>query len=192
MLPGLEPQSQQLSFFVPDQAVGKDFVGFTMGEHQVMVVPDRESQAYMLKLEAAANTVRNTFGEWIVPDRGVPVQVWIIEKVAIRESYSKKKKAQLLGTLCTAKPDNDNVENCVFDALTGHLPRKKKTSDLSPGEQEVAARRKRVGAVISDDAQIAFNVTIKVWSEPSEAGLYVRLRTGSLNVESMIQEILGE
>ena len=191
MLPGLEPRPQELSFFVPDKAVGKDFVGFNIGD-RVMVVPDTNSVAYMRKIEDAANTARNTFGEWEVPEFGVPVQVWIVEKIGLRKSYSNKAKGQLLGTLCTSTPDNDNVENCVFDALTGHLPRKKKKSDMSPGEQEVAARRERIGGMLRDDAQIAFNQTIKVWSEPEDAGLHVRIRTGSFNVEGMVKEALGE
>lgn len=191
MLPGLEPRPQELSFFVPDAAVGKDFVGFNIGD-RVMVVPDRNSQAYMLKIESAANTARNTFGDWQIPEPGVPVQVWIVEKVGLRKSYSNKVKGQLLGTLCATKPDNDNVENCVFDALTGHLPRKKKKSDMSPGEQEVATRRERIGGMLSDDAQVAFNQTIKVWAEPEEVGLYVRIRTGSVDVAGMVKEALGE
>lgn len=191
MLPGLEPKSQELSFFVPGKAVGKNFVGFNIGD-RVMVVPDRDSQAYMKTLEDAANTARSIFGEWEVPDLGVPVQVWIVEKIAIRKSFSGTHKAQLLGTLCTSKPDDDNVENCVFDALTGHLPRKKKQSEMSPGEREVAQRRERIGGMLSDDAQIAFNQTIKVWCEPEEAGLYVRIRTGEFDVVQMVKEALGE
>ena len=185
------PRTQELTFFVPGPAVGKDFVGFKIGD-RVMVVPDRKSQDYMKLLVDAANTALNTFGDWQVPELGVPVQVWIVEKVAIRKSYSNKVKAQLLGTLCTAKPDDDNVENCVFDALTGVLPRKKKDSDLSPGEREVNKRRTRIAGMLPDDAQIAFNQTIKVWSEAEDAGLYVRIRTGAFPVAQMVKEALGE
>ena len=110
---------------------------------------------------------------------GFPIRVWVTVKIGIRKSWSRRKKAALLGQPCTGKPDNDNIENCVFDALTGHLERKKKSSELSPGEREVAKRRERVGGLVSDDAQIAFNQTEKIWSEPEEAGLYVTLRTGA-------------
>ncbi len=178
MLPGFEPRPQTLEFFIPGKARGKDFVGFNIGT-RVMVTADRDSQKYMREIEDAANTARNIFGEWIIPDPGVPVQVWIVEKIAIRESWSASKRAQLLGKDCTVKPDNDNVENCVFDALTGHLPPKKKAADMSPGERQVNARRKRIGGLLSDDAQISFNQTRKIWSLPEEAGLYVTLRTGS-------------
>ena len=178
MLPGFQLPTQKLEVFVPGKAHGKDFVGFAMGK-RVIINADRASQNYMREIEKELMSAAAVYG-WNMPDSGQPVNVVVDVQIGVFKSWSNTKRQQLLGKSCTSKPDNDNVENCVFDALTGHLPPKKSKASMSPGEQEVAARRKRVrvNGLLSGDEQIAYNRTHKTWSLPEDEGVWIRISTG--------------
>ncbi len=113
MLPGFEPRPQLLEFNVPGPARGKDFAGFNIGE-RVMVVPDRNSQNYMKLIEDAANTARSVFGEWIIPELGVPVRVWVTVKI-----WSEPEEAGLYVTLRTGS--YEDPKNLLLKRVTRSL-----------------------------------------------------------------------
>lgn len=74
-----------------------------------------------------------------------PVHLDIIAKFQVAPSWSHQKKQDHYGQPHTQKPDIDNVEKMVMDALNG--------------------------IAWQDDKQVAFSVADKIWS--SRAGLYV-------------------
>lgn len=75
-------------------------------------------------------------------DEGVAIKVTMLLCIPMPKSWSKKKRAEHLGKYKVTKPDNDNYEKAVYDALNGHA--------------------------WHDDSQIAWNDTKKIYAEEGE------------------------
>ena len=97
--------------------------------------------------------------EWQRVDEGA-VLVTVEARIPMPESWSKKKQAAMDGKLMASKPDMDNIEKALFDAL-GTDPN---------------GNRPRAG-LYRDDAQVASKNVVKRWSTAKRAGLTVMLTT---------------
>lgn len=71
-----------------------------------------------------------------------PVRVQIIAVFEMPKSWSKKRRAEMLGTLHTSRPDRDNIEKWILDGMN------------------------RVA--FADDGQVADGRTVKIWGEQAE------------------------
>jgi Holliday junction resolvase RusA-like endonuclease len=81
-----------------------------------------------------------------------PVGITIFIDVAMPKSWSKKKRREMDGEFATCKPDGDNVEKNVWDALTGISHK--------------------------DDAQVARWTGLRMWGDRDETCIIVRHLTG--------------
>lgn len=109
----LSDDLKKLSFVVPGEAVGKGRPKFTMqGGFAKAYTPKKTSDYEKFIKHCYRSKYRN-----YISDKAVKVMTFIYVKPA--KSLSKKKRAKLLNNefLPTKKPDVDNVQKCILDAL---------------------------------------------------------------------------
>lgn len=90
-----------------------------------------------------------------------PVAVTTIFAMPIPSSWSKKKREEMLCKPHTQKPDMDNLQKLVYDAINPIRVRKKGMKDML------------VGGMIEDDSQICKATSSKVWSDTPSTYLKV-------------------
>ena len=115
-----------VTFTVPGKPFGKQRP--RSGQGRVFTPDQTVTAEAVIKIEAIPH--------FPVPFEG-PVRVMILAVFAIPASWSKKRQAESLGRPHTSKPDKDNIEKAVVDALNG--------------------------VAFGDDAQIAAGGSRKVW-----------------------------
>lgn len=109
---GADGEARSISFSVPGEPVGKGRPRFTRTGHPY--TPG--------KTESYESLVRLAYGECgMVFPKGVPVRVKITAYFGIPKSASKKRRAVMMagGIVPTKKPDFDNIQKIICDALNG-------------------------------------------------------------------------
>lgn len=109
---GADGEVRSISFSVPGEPVGKGRPRFTRTGHPY--TPG--------KTESYESLVRLAYGECgMVFPKGVPVRVRITACFSIPKSVSKKKRAMMIAgdIVPTKKPDFDNIQKIICDALNG-------------------------------------------------------------------------
>lgn len=109
---GADGEARSISFSVPGEPVGKGRPRFTRTGHTY--TPG--------KTESYESLVRLAYGECgMVFPKGVPVRVRITACFSIPKSASKKKRAMMIAgdIVPTKKPDFDNIQKIICDALNG-------------------------------------------------------------------------
>lgn len=109
---GADGEVRSISFSVPGEPVGKGRPRFTRTGHTY--TPG--------KTESYESLVRLAYGECgMVFQKGVPVRVRITACFSIPKSASKKKRAMMIAgdIVPTKKPDFDNIQKIICDALNG-------------------------------------------------------------------------
>lgn len=116
-----------ISFFVPGEAVGKSMKTNPKTLRRYKTTP---TKGFMRLVADLARRVAPP-KPW---DGPVSVEIEITRRLL--QTSKKRQQAMIAGRILpTTKPDNDNVEKCVFDAMSG--------------------------IIYGDDAQIVRNVTTK-------------------------------
>ena len=109
---GADGEARSISFSVPGEPAGKGRPRFTRTGHPY--TPG--------KTESYESLVRLAYGECgMVFPKGVPVRVRITACFSIPKSAPKKKRAMMIAgdIVPTKKPDFDNIQKIICDALNG-------------------------------------------------------------------------
>ena len=98
----------------------------------------------VMRYRAFKDSIRLHVGK--VPDPGQVIALSWIAYFSPPASWSKKKRKEAIGTLCRAKPDRDNVDKAVLDAL------------------------------FSEDSGIAQGSIEKRWGEPARLEIFITVK----------------
>lgn len=72
----------------------------------------------VLRYRAFKDHLRQEIQSLGVPlDKLLPESPWIVFRIGVPKSWSKKQKNEAIGTPHRAKPDCDNLEKALFDAI---------------------------------------------------------------------------
>jgi Holliday junction resolvase RusA-like endonuclease len=123
-----------ITFHVPGEAVGKAIDYRIVGKPPRQFIKPYKSTPTKQWMKLVADLARQAFGHRDPWEGPICVEIEITRRLL--QTSKKRQQAMLAGRILpTTKPDNDNVEKCVFDAMSG--------------------------IVYGDDAQIVRNVTTK-------------------------------
>jgi len=110
----------------------------------------KTSRAYIKTIQDAATELVHS-GVWRPLAEDVPCKVEIYAYFNVPKSLSRPKKAAQIGRYVMKKPDPDNIEKCVYDALVH-------------------------AGIIHDDKQIAIaGETVKLWCDIGEERTTIRV-----------------
>lgn len=142
---------------MPDEVTRRfDVPGPPIGKPRMTRRDVWKSRPAVMKYREWADKFRAAFeeaGGWPVDEDGTRLKIRQLNWAAWFEcpkSYSKKKKEYLSGKLHTEKPDRDNIDKAVLDALFRNIP--------------------------EDDKEVAYGLIQKHWCKDGKALLYVEMR----------------
>ena len=142
-------QQLPLEFTVLGAPKGKSVGARNAGSHAMMYIK-KVSREYMNTIIESAKERLNQ-GVWRPLPEGAPCKVEIYAYFSVPTSLSRARKKAQSGTYVMKKPDPDNIEKCVYDALVQ-------------------------AGVLYDDNQIAIaGETIKLWCEVGEERTTIRV-----------------
>lgn len=109
----LENDYKKLTFVVPGEAVGKGRPKFTVQGGYAKAYTPKKTVDYEKFIKSCYRSKYRNY----ISDKAIRVMTFIYVKPS--KSLSKKKKAKLLNNefLPSKKPDVDNVQKCILDAL---------------------------------------------------------------------------
>lgn len=164
-----------VSFTVPGQPVGKGRprIG-KIGPHARMFTPEKTANYEGLVAYAA----RAAMGGLDLLDGPCSVTLDIVCQIPASWSQKKQLQAQLGRILPTTKPDIDNVEKAIFDALNGVVWRddvqvvrvmKAKRYGGVPG---VTVQIESVSAAVSEAQQVALPLAVPIGAPKDNAAFF--------------------
>ena len=141
----------RIYFVVPGDPKGKGRPRFTKNGR--CYTPET-TKLYEREVVANFLFIQRNSGYQTIP-QGVPVTVDIEAVFAMPQSWSKKKRADMVGTACLKKPDGDNVLKIIADALNG--------------------------IAWYDDAQVSEASIRKTWGQDGYAEVFIRWDSATFN-----------
>lgn len=100
----------KVAFTIPGKPFGKQRPRATIRGGHASVYTPKETRSFEQKVAEIARPL------FPVPIDG-PVKVRIVATFAIPASWSKRKRAEMLGQYHTQKPDRDNIDKAICDGL---------------------------------------------------------------------------
>lgn len=108
----------RITFLVPGTPQGKARPRFRSVGRYVQTYTPKNTRDYESEVRAAFLNVAETVNFRKI-ETG-PVSIRVIAEFEPPKSYSKKKRAAMIGTYHMHKPDGDNILKAVQDALNGY------------------------------------------------------------------------